>query len=464
MDKFASSFKQVANLQERLAAATKGSKQYTRLEKQLATARNLHTKNAIKIGKDADNIKTLKDLDKLEELKKLRGQEIATLQNDMSDLAKTDKNVAEYIRQSDALRDISKYARELKSIKKARTGNVFQRSWQGIKNTGASFRAANRGSKALDRAEKVARSGAKFVDKIGDFSQISKNAAKLEKDLVKSADKYHDVARSLEIMGQSHIDEITKLTREHQKALSHVDAQELHKLLQSEQDALKAFRQSRQELETAEKFMMEYGETFIKEAKIRHAANAKKLVTAMEKVSTVAGRWGRTTENLHTAFRHSIGASATRDWLFHSTLRNGARITRAAEGVAILQFALRLIGDFFDYTNTSTDKYTNGIGMKPFLLLSADSIEGEDTEVNYGMWLMWAGDAGFAEDDDAAYLQTMDFAQKFHQDLTETQEEQGRHPCDVDIYVVRPIIRNPDTDHQALYWLIMNDVPWSTAR
>jgi hypothetical protein len=57
----------------------------------------------------------------------------------------------------------------------------------------------------------------------------------------------------------------------------------------------------------------------------------------------------------------------------------------------------------------------------------------------------------------------MDFAQKFYQDLTEMQDETGRHACDVDIYVVRPIIRNPDTDSQELYWLVMNDEPWSTA-
>ena len=75
---------------------------------------------------------------------------------------------------------------------------------------------------------------------------------------------------------------------------------------------------------------------------------------------------------------------------------------------------------------------------------------------------MWAGNSTSPEDDDAAYLQSMDFAQKFYQDLIETQDEAGKYPCNVDIYVVRPVIRNPNTESQSLYWLIMNEEPWTT--
>ena len=96
------------------------------------------------------------------------------------------------------------------------------------------------------------------------------------------------------------------------------------------------------------------------------------------------------------------------------------------------------------------------------LLLAADNMDDQDNIVNYGMWMMWSGDSTNPADDDAAYLQAMDFAQKFYQDLTEAQDEINRHPCNVDIYVVRPIIRNPGTAHQQLYWLFMNDEPWST--
>ncbi|MBO7508745.1 MAG: hypothetical protein J6T57_00495, partial [Alphaproteobacteria bacterium] len=161
--------------------------------------------------------------------------------------------------------------------------------------------------------------------------------------------------------------------------------------------------------------------------------------------------------------RHGMKSGRLRDWLFHATRRNAARITRATGDLAVLSLVLGLIGDFYDRTEVETDEFTNGIKMEPLLLLSADNIEGQDNQVNYGMWLMWTGDSTSPEDDDAAYLQAMDFAQKFYQDLTEVQEDEGKDSCLVDIYVVRPLIRNPDTEFQSLYWLIMNDTPWSTA-
>ncbi len=389
-EKFAKSFKNVAKLEERLSKATKGSKKYSRIEKQLENARKLHLDNAKKLGqggataaktmtqsqakhltnidrqinkiksiepsrrthqqrqqllklnqekntilnkigtKDPAEIARLQqsalngstetiimDLDKIEELKKTNVQEIEKLQKEMAEMARADKNVAEYVKEFDTLKDVMKYSKELKTFKTARTGNIFHRTWQGAKNLRASAKAARTGTKTLDRAEKVARQASK------------------------------------------------------------------------------------------------------------------------------SGR--------------------VRDWLFHSTMRNASRVARLGADLAALNFVIGLVGGFYDWADTDTDEFTNGISMKPFLLLSADSIEGQDNVVNYGMWLMWAGDSTNATDDDTAYLQAMDFAQKFYQDLTEMQDETGRHACDVDIYVVRPIIRNPDTDFQELYWLVMNDEPWSTA-
>ena len=57
----------------------------------------------------------------------------------------------------------------------------------------------------------------------------------------------------------------------------------------------------------------------------------------------------------------------------------------------------------------------------------------------------------------------MDLAEITCQDLLTHQEEDGTHHCNVDIYVVRPVIRNPGTADSALYYLIMNDEPWTTA-
>ena len=46
--------------------------------------------------------------------------------------------------------------------------------------------------------------------------------------------------------------------------------------------------------------------------------------------------------------------------------------------------------------------------------------------------------------------------------LEEIQTDTNNHACDVDIYVVRPVLRNPGTDNPELYYLIMNDEPWTT--
>ena len=58
-------------------------------------------------------------------------------------------------------------------------------------------------------------------------------------------------------------------------------------------------------------------------------------------------------------------------------------------------------------------------------------------------------------------IKAFDFATKFHKDLLDVQDNDNA-PCNVDIYVVRPIVRSPGTDNAKLYYLIMNDVPWST--
>lgn len=316
-DKFAKSFRNIAKLEESLARAEKGTKKYARIEKQLDGARKLYLDNAKKFGQ-ADLFKDIKDLDKIDDLKKANAKEIAEIEKTMAEMARADKNVAEYVKEYDALKDMIKYSKELKAFRNVpQTGNVMTRAYRGAKNIGQSIRAANTGTKTLDRAARIAR-------------QASSSG---------------------------------------------------------------------------------------------HA----------------------------------------RDWLFHSTMRNIGRVARVGEDLAALNFVLGIVGGFYDWADTETDEFSNGIKMEPLLLLSADSIEGQDNVVNYGMWLMWAGNSTSARDDDTAYLQAMDFAQKFYQDLTEVQNDSGRHACDVDIYVVRPIIRNPDTENQELYWLVMNDEPWSTA-
>jgi len=316
MNDMTKTIKTIDKLEKALAKLPKGSAKYEKIAKELDAARKLKADNMWKLGKTGGGVDKVKDLEKFEKMIAENRKLIGETEKTMSDMARADKNVAEYVKQFDELKKVTKYVRELKTFKKARTGNMVSRAWQGLKNTGKSIKTANTGGKMLDNAAKVARQGAK------------------------------------------------------------------------------------------------------------------------------SGR--------------------ARDWLFHSTMRNAGRVAKIGEELAALHFVLGILGDFYDWTNTENDEFTNGINMKPLLLLSADDIEGQDNIVNYGMWLMWSGDSAVAEDDDAAYLQAMDFAQKFYQDLVETQESENRHACDVDIYVVRPIIRNPGGASQSLYWLFMNDVPWST--
>ncbi len=172
--------------------------------------------------------------------------------------------------------------------------------------------------------------------------------------------------------------------------------------------------------------------------------------------------------------RSSTKSGRIRDWLFNSTMRNAGRLAKMEEAGGLLYGILKFGGDMYDWTTDTTGEYTNNIQFKPLGLLSADDIQGAENVVNYGMWLMWAGDSASAADDDAAYLQAMDFAAKFHQDLMEVATETGNEfnvdtsaitsQCQVDIFVVRPIVRNPGTNDEMLYYLIMNDEPWTTTQ
>ena len=154
-------------------------------------------------------------------------------------------------------------------------------------------------------------------------------------------------------------------------------------------------------------------------------------------------------------------SARVRDWLFKSTMTNIGALGKMQATGGLLYGAIKFVGDMYDWTETSTGEFTSGVEFAPLLLLSADDLQGQENVVNHGMWLMWAGDSVSAADDDAAYLQAMDFAAKFHQDLSEYQNDTA-FPCNVDIFVVRPVLRNPGSENPELYYLIMNDQPWTT--
>jgi hypothetical protein len=176
-------------------------------------------------------------------------------------------------------------------------------------------------------------------------------------------------------------------------------------------------------------------------------------------------------KTLHRANRVAQAGMSSRSakigyYLFDATLKHGARIARFERDLGILYGAVSFLGDMYDKTSTTSQEYSNGIEFKPLCLLSADDLEGQDNVVNYGMWLMWVGNSTDVADDDAAYLQAMDFATKFSYVLNDYQEEHGQN-CNVDIYVVHPIIRldesDPNNTKGELFYMFMNDEPWTTA-
>lgn len=296
-------------------------------------------------------------------------KEMEEIAKTMRDMERTDKNVKQYKQSADTFAELNKYRHQLLLLRRpAQRGNVATRTLK-------SLRAVNKGTSAINDANKVAQKTVKQVKK--EISRLEKEAKKLSK-----AEQTADNIKRLELV-----------TKE-----------------------IKA---------------------------LRSAIGATKPTTFLGHVGAKTGR--------------------LRDWLFHSSMKNIGKLGRMEEKAGLLYGAMKFAGDMYDWSETSTGDFTSGIEFKPLLLLSADDIKGQENVVNHGMWLLWQGDTYSASDDDAAYLQAMDFAEKFYRDLLDVQSETNDNSCNVDIYVVRPIIRNPGEPNAELYYLIMNDTPWSTA-
>lgn len=200
--------------------------------------------------------------------------------------------------------------------------------------------------------------------------------------------------------------------------------------------------------------------------KYRHALKAWKIP---QRGNVISRAWrslraintgNKTINRAAKAGRAGMKSGKIRDWLFQSTLRNAGKLAKIEAAGGMIYGTMKFVGDMYDWSETATGDFTNGLQFKPLGLLSADDLAGQENIVNHGMWFMWAGDSLNPVDDDAAYLLAMDTAVKFAQDLEETQDDLKASPCSVDIFVVRPILRNPGEDDAELYYLIMNDKPW----
>lgn len=171
----------------------------------------------------------------------------------------------------------------------------------------------------------------------------------------------------------------------------------------------------------------------------------------------------------------SSKSAKIKTWLFDRTLKNGSRLARFEANLGLLYGAANFLGEMYDKTSTTSKEYSNGIQFKPFCLLAADDLEGYENVVNYGMWFMWTGSSTDPADDDAAFLEASDFASKFAYALNDFMEDKDNFImpsgyCNVDVYVVRLILQldeeNVDEDGRPtgkLFYLVMNDVPWTTA-
>lgn len=302
--------------------------------------------------------------------------------------------------------------------------------------------------KKLEKAQKRGKDVKKYEKQIEETVRAAQKVdPSVTADTLKNTDKINEIQKTLK-------NDVAKLEKDAQK-------------LEKESKNVKEYK------ETAESFsdVMKYrrnlrafnrtqtGNVFTKNLKrigafgktLKASQNGAKTMTKVAKVAR-AGMSSKTAK---------IG-----DWLIDSTLKHGGRIARFERDLGGLYGAVLFLGDLYDRTSNTSQQYSNGIEFKPLCLLSADDLEGQENEVNYGMWLMWTGNSTDSVDDDAAYLQAMDFAEKFNYVLNEYQDEHGKN-CNVDIYVVRPIIRldetNPDETTGELFYLFMNDVPWTSA-
>ncbi len=240
----------------------------------------------------------------------------------------------------------------------------------------------------------------------------------------------------------------------------------------SKSDEVAKLKKQMDQMEAADKNVKQYKQasaSFAELNKYRHALRGIKIA---QRGNVAARAWragkaawsgGKMLKRGMKLGRSSKVSGRIKDWLYVSTMKNIGALGKMEAAGGLIYGVAKFAGEMYDWTETSTGEFTNDVQFKPLLLLSADDLQGQENVVNHGMWLMWLGDSISAADDDAAYLQAMDFAEKFHQDLTEVQESDGKKTCNIDIYIVRPVLRNPGTDDVKMYYLIMNDTPWTTS-
>ena len=296
---------------------------------------------------------------------------------------------------------------------------------------------------------KSARASKTLKNLTGTLRNLSKTDSVVE--YVKATKKYTDAAEELKKIDKAK--DAAAYARKSDEVKSLADTM---KRMEQSDDNVKQYKQAMDTFTSLNQYR--------RNLRLLRPAQRGNVVARLWKYVKSATTGGKALKSGAKIARSSMQSGKVRDWLFQSTLSNLGALAKLEAGAGAIYGAIKLAGGmFYDITETSTGDFTNNIEFKPLCLLSADDLTGQENVINYGMWLMWAGDYINPADDDAAYLQAMDFADKFHYNLEKTQEEQNLYACNVDIYVVRPVIRNPGTESAELYYLIMNDQPWSTS-
>lgn len=355
------------------------------------------------------------DADKIQEEIKQAEKTIKEL-TDVSDDIKKQKTILKQAQKAANSEDIKKYNKLLKELEALEDNQKSMISISRIKDPGKKAKAIEQYEQNQKRIKELQNSLAE-MEKDPLLSDYAK--AKQELDDLQSIEKYQDSTKQLEEILVYH----KKLNAFRRPQTGNIVTRNLKKIIPT--------------------------------IKSIHAANngAKTLAKA--------GKVARAGMSTRSA---KIG-----QYLTDATLKHGARLAQFESKLGKLYgfvTVAQILGDMYDKTSTTSKEFSNGIEFKPLCLLSADDLEGQENVVNYGMWLMWVGDSTDISNDDAAYLQAMDFASKFYYQLDEFQDEHGAN-CNVDIYVVRPIIRldetNVDDPSGELFYLFMNEIPWSTA-
>lgn len=297
---------------------------------------------------------------------------------------------------------------------------------------------------------KSARASKTLKNLTGTLRNLSKTDSVVE--YVKATKKYTDAAEELKKIDKAK--DAAAYARKNDEVKSLADTM---KRMEQSDDNVKQYKQAMDTFTSLNQYR--------RNLRLLRPAQRGNVIARLWRYVKSATTGGKALKSGARVARSSMQSGKVRDWLFQSTLSNLGALAKLEAGAGAIYGAIKLAsGIFYDITETSTGDFTNNIEFKPLGLLSADDLTGQENVINYGMWLMWAGDYVNPADDDAAYLQAMDFADKFHYNLEKTQEEKDTYACNVDIYVVRPVIRNPGTESAELYYLIMNDQPWSTSK